>query len=136
MFNPQPLIPDAVRLQQEIARTQPRGRLIQGRTARELARWFTEASGPGLRTFLATGRVTRQLLTESAVLSLCGATVGLIAAWFGSRSLLAFLSTGAAGGFGPSPGPAAGAGYRYRGVRLRLLRALGGRRAQREIRAQ
>ena len=56
------------------------------------------------------GRVTRQLLTESVVLSLCGATGGLVVAWFGSRSLVTFLSTGAAGGFGPSPGPAVGAG--------------------------
>jgi hypothetical protein len=64
MFDPQPLVPDAVRLQQEIARTQRRGRLIADRTARELARWFAEASGPGLRTFLATGRVTRQLHAE------------------------------------------------------------------------
>ena len=56
------------------------------------------------------GRVARQLLTESALLSLAGAAGGLLVAWIGSRSLLSFLSSGVTGAFGPSPGPGVGTG--------------------------
>jgi putative ABC transport system permease protein len=56
------------------------------------------------------GRVARQLLTESALLSLAGAAGGLFVAWIGSRSLLSFLSSGVTGAFGPSPGPGVGTG--------------------------
>jgi hypothetical protein len=37
------------------------------------------------------GRVTRQLLTESVMLSLAGATVGILIAYWGANALAAFV---------------------------------------------
>ncbi|XVV02461.1 hypothetical protein ACQPW3_34655 [Actinosynnema sp. CA-248983] len=64
MFDPQPLVPDHVRLQQEIAQADLRGRPISYQAAHELASWFADAGGPGLRTFLATGLVSSELHAE------------------------------------------------------------------------
>lgn len=64
MPHPQPLIPDVVRLQREVAQANLRGRPISDRTAHELASWFAEACGPGFRTFLASGLVSSQLHAE------------------------------------------------------------------------
>ena len=42
----------------------------------------------------ARGRLVRQLLTESIVLAVMGATAGLVVAWWGSHALLALASNG------------------------------------------
>jgi predicted permease len=73
----------------------------------------TAARRREISTRLALGasrfRVTRQLLTESILLSVAGGALGLAFAWSGSQNLLEILSAGVAGGMGPSPGPGPGA---------------------------
>ncbi|MEV8440815.1 hypothetical protein AB0425_25850 [Actinosynnema sp. NPDC051121] len=64
MPHPQPLIPDVVRLQRELAQADLRGQPISYQTAHELASWFTDACGPGFHTFLASGLVSSQLHSE------------------------------------------------------------------------
>lgn len=64
MRSTHPLPPDQARLREHLTRAKLRGRVISHRTAREVASWYAEAVGPGLRTFVATGVVTGRLYTE------------------------------------------------------------------------
>ncbi len=59
-----------------------------------LARAFSRHKEMAIRTALgaSSGRVLRQVLTESVVLALVGGTLGLIVAYFGQRFILAFLT--------------------------------------------
>jgi predicted permease len=62
-----------------------------------LARAIARGREMAVRLALGAGRsrLVRQLLTESAVLAVLSAAVGLIVAWWGSRALLTLASDGA-----------------------------------------
>jgi len=62
-----------------------------------LARAIARGREMAVRLALGAGRsrLVRQLLTESAVLAMLSAGVGLLVAWWGSRGLLALASDGA-----------------------------------------
>ena len=62
-----------------------------------LARAIARGREMAVRLALGAGRarLVRQLLTESAILALISAVVGLLVAWWGSRALLAIASDGA-----------------------------------------